>query len=157
MGGWETSPPFLTNATSKYLIIKVNTMPRGIPKVKKESIETLQENYLTGPANEPISEVREQMQEDAIIVFSQVPQHEKVIFRNQRDPGYPLDFHYASKTHPFKQYTLIDGKEYTLPSEVVRNLEGCKEYVYKHRKTSEGIPEIYTAGYKSHFVCERAA
>ena len=80
---------------------------------------------------------------------------EKIVFRNQRDPGYPLEFHYASKNHPFKQYKLIDGESYTLPFEVVKNLEQCRENIEKYRRNAQGIPEVYVAGYKTHFVCER--
>lgn len=127
-------------------------------RVKKIPVEKLQEDHLTGPANESIEEVREVLKDKKVVISNEVPQHEKIVFRNQRDPGYPLEFHYASKTHPFKQYSLIDGQEYTLPKEVIRNLEGCRENIEKYRKNhSSGLPEIYVAGYKTHFVCERAA
>lgn len=127
-------------------------------KVKKVPVETLQEDHLTGPANESMDEIKEALQVKKVVVTHEVPQHEKIIFRNQRDPGYPLEFHYASKTHPFKQYSLIDGQEYQLPKEVIRNLEGCRENIEKYRKNqNSGLPEIYVAGYKTHFVCERAA
>lgn len=123
---------------------------------KKLPVEKLQEEFLTGPAQESIEQVREELQEDKVVISNRIPQMETIIFRNQRDPGIPLEFHYASKTHPFKQYKLIDGQKYTLPTEVIRNLEGCRENVEKYRRNSEGIPEIYVSGYKTHFVCERA-
>jgi len=127
-------------------------------RVKKIPVEKLQEDHLTGPANESIEEVREVLKDKKVVIANEIPQLEKIIFRNQRDPGYPLEFHYASKTHPFKQYSLIDGQEYSLPKEVIRNLEGCRENIEKYRKNqSSGLPEIYVAGYKTHFVCERAA
>jgi hypothetical protein len=127
-------------------------------RVKKIPVEKLQEDHLTGPADESIEEVREVLKDKKVVIANEIPQLEKIIFRNQRDPGYPLEFHYASKTHPFKQYSLIDGQEYTLPKEVIRNLEGCRENIEKYRKNqSSGLPEIYVAGYKTHFVCERAA
>ncbi len=127
-------------------------------RVKKIPVEKLQEDHLTGPADESIEEVREVLKDKKLVITNEIPQHEKIVFRNQRDPGYPLEFHYASKTHPFKQYSLIDGQEYTLPKEVIRNLEGCRENIEKYRKNqSSGLPEIYVAGYKTHFVCERAA
>lgn len=127
-------------------------------KVKKVPVETLQEEHLIGPANEPMEIVRKELKENEIVIMADIPQMEKIIFRNQRDPGYPLEFHYASKSHPFKMYTLTDGQEYTLPKEVIRNLEGCRENIEKYRKSSHsGLPEIYVAGYKTHFVCERAA
>lgn len=124
---------------------------------KKIDVETLQANHLAGPADEPIEQVRKELKENEIVVTNEVPKFEKVIFRNQRDPGHPLEFHYASKTHPFKQYTLIDGKTYDLPVEVIKNLEQCRENIEKYRRNADGIPEIYIAGYKTHFVCERAA
>jgi len=82
---------------------------------------------------------------------------EKIIFRNQRDPGHDLEFHYSSKTHPFKQYKLVDGQTYDLPWEVIRNLEGCRENIEKYKRNDSGLPTIYVAGYRTHFVCERAA
>lgn len=123
-------------------------------KEKKVPVEQLQEQHLAGPADEPIEQIRYEMQEQ-IVFAKEVPKYEKVIFRNQRDPGYPLEFHRSSKTHPFKMYTLIDGKEYDLPLEVILELEQCRENVEKYRRNADGLPEIYTAGYKSHFVCER--
>lgn len=122
---------------------------------KKIAVEELQENHLAGPADEPIEEVAAALKENQVVVVAEVPKHEKITFRNQRDPGYPLEFHYASKAHPFKQYKLIDGHEYTLPIEVIKNLESCREDVHKYRRNSEGVPEVYVAGYKTHFVCER--
>lgn len=124
---------------------------------EKVPVETLQEEYLTGPATETKEEIAKNLQVGKVVVSQAIPHMEKVIFRNQRDPGHTLDFHYASKTHPFKTYTLIDGETYTLPLEVIRNLEGCRENVEKYRKNAQGLPEIYIAGYKTHFVCERAA
>jgi hypothetical protein len=124
-------------------------------KEKKIPVEELQENHLTGPANESIEEVEVALKENTVVPVAVMPQVETVIFRNQRDPGHPLEFHYSSSTHPFKQYKLIDGKKYQLPREVVVNLEQCRENIEKYRRNSDGIPEVYVAGYKSHFVCER--
>jgi hypothetical protein len=127
-------------------------------KEKKVPVEKLQEDHLTGPASESMDEIRDELQVDKVVVAHEMPQAESIIFRNQRDPGYPLEFHYASKTHPFKQYKLIDGQAYQLPREVVKNLESCRENIEKYRKNSHsGLPEVYIAGYKTHFVCERAA
>lgn len=122
---------------------------------KKIPVEKLQENHLSGPADESIEEVAIELKENQVVVAEEMPHYEKITFRNQRDPGYPLEFHYASKTHPFKQYKLIDGMEYNMPVEVIKNLEGCRENIHKYRKSNEGIPEVYIAGYKTHFVCER--
>jgi len=123
---------------------------------KKVPVEKLQEQHLTGPADQPIEQIAEELKDNQVVVVNEIPKYEKVIFRNQRDPGHVLEFHYASKTHPFKMYKLIDGVQYDLPTEVIRNLESCRENIHKYRRSSEGIPEVYTAGYKTHFVCERA-
>lgn len=124
-------------------------------RLQKIPVEKLQEDHLTGPADETMEEVRESLQVDKIVITTEVPKTEMVVFRNQRDPGYMLEFHYASKSHPFKQYKLIDGHKYDLPIEVIRNLEACRENIEKYRKNADGVPEIYIAGYKTHFVCER--
>jgi hypothetical protein len=122
---------------------------------KKVPVEELQQNHLAGPADETMEKVAEELKDNQIVVIHEKPQYEKVTFRNQRDPGHPLEFHYASKTHPFKMYKLIDGAQYDLPWEVIKNLEGCRENIHKYRRNGEGIPEVYIAGYKTHFVCER--
>lgn len=122
---------------------------------KKLPVEQLQENHLAGPADESIDEVADALQENQVVIVNEMPRVEKVIFRNQRDPGHVLEFHYSSKTHPFKQYKLVDGAQVDLPLEVIKNLEQCRENIEKYRRNSEGIPEIYIAGYKTHFVCER--
>lgn len=126
-------------------------------RAKKIPVEKLQEEHLTGPADQSIMEVAEELGLEKVVIAHEIPHVETIIFRNQRDPGYPLEFHYSSKSHPFKQYKLIDGVRYTLPLEVIRNLESCRENIEKYRRNSEGLPEVYVAGYKTHFVCERAA
>lgn len=123
---------------------------------EKIPVEELQKNHLAGPADESIDEVAEALQENQVVISTQMPRADRITFRNQRDPGHALSFHYASKTHPFKQYTLIDGHEYTLPHEVIKNLESCRENIEKYKRNSEGLPQVYVAGYKNHFVCERA-
>ncbi len=124
---------------------------------KKLPVEQLQEDHLTGPADESVEAAARALKVGQVVPAKSVPHIEKITFRNQRDPGYPLEFHYASATHPFKQYVLTDGETYSLPWEVIRNLESCRENIEKYRRNSAGIPEIYVAGYKTHFVCERAA
>ena len=126
-----------------------------VSRRKKPPVEKLQEEHLKGPADESIDQVRRELKEDEVVVANFTPQYETVIFRNQRDPGHVLEFHYYSKSHPFKQYKLIDGHQYQLPYEVIKNLESCRENIEKYRKNKDGIPEIYIAGYKTHFVCER--
>lgn len=124
-------------------------------KEKKLPVERLQEEYLSGPADESVQQVLEELKVDEVVVSTNMPRMEKIVFRNQRDPGHVHIFFYASGTHPYRTYKLIDGKEYTLPWEVIKNLEGCRENIEKYRKNSDGLPEIYIAGYKTHFVCER--
>lgn len=118
-------------------------------------VAQLQENHLQGPAQEDIEQIRAEMGNERIATVHEIPTHETIVFRNQRDPGHMLEFHYASRAVPFKMYKLIDGHKYTLATEVIRNLEGCRENVHKYRRNSDGNPEIYIAGYKTHFVCER--
>lgn len=130
-------------------------MATVVKKERKIPVDQLQEQHLSGPADESIEQVRDELQVDKIVFSSDIPKVEKVIFRNQRDPGHVLEFHYASKSHPFKQYKLIDGHQYDLPVEVIKNLERCRENIEKYRRNADGIPEIYVAGYKTHFVCER--
>lgn len=122
---------------------------------KKVPVEQLQQDHLAGPADESIEKVAQELKENQIVIADSTPKYERVTFRNQRDPGYPLEFHYASKECPFKQYKLIDGHQYDLPIPVIKNLESCREDIHKYRRSSEGIPEIFVAGYKTHFVCER--
>ncbi len=126
-------------------------------KEEKIPVEELQENFLTGAMEEPIEKTRKELKADELVEAKAIPHIEKIIFRNQRDPGHPLEFHYSSKTHPFKQYKLIDGDTYQLPWEVIRNLESCRENIEKYRRNNDGLPQVYIAGYKTHFVCERAA
>ena len=96
-------------------------MATVVKKERKIPVDQLQEQHLSGPADESIEQVRDELQVDKIVFSSDIPKVEKVIFRNQRDPGHVLEFHYASKTHPFKQYKLIDGHQYDLPVEVIKN------------------------------------
>lgn len=123
---------------------------------RKEKVEDLQENYLVGISEESIEESAEALGENKVVVAHEEPRYERIVFRNHRDPGHVLEFHYMSKTHPFKQYKLIDGHTYNLPVEVVRNLEGCKTPIEKYRRNKDNIPEIYVAGHRNHFMCERA-
>lgn len=90
--------------------------------------------------------------ESGIVIATQIPEYRNVIFINQRDPGYPLEFHYASGTHPLKHYKLLDGKEHTLPVEVIEHLESCAERQYGYRKGMDGHPEMFTKGLKYIFT-----
>lgn len=137
-------------------------MPRGIPRKPKEIImkdqpEEVQKAalFLEGPLTVDLKT------EEKIILSNHVPKYEKIIFHNNRDPGCTLYFHYHSKTHPLKHYTLGHGLEYNLPVEVIKHLEGenkndpysCHTRIYSQRKNYEGLPENYVSGYKPYFTC----
>lgn len=89
-----------------------------------------------------------------LVKCTSIPEMRKVQFVNGRDPGYPLDFHYHSKTHPLKQYTLHHGFDYDLPEEIIDHLENCCERQYGYRKSREGHPEMYVKGLKYLFQCK---
>lgn len=116
--------------------------------------ETIERNFLQEtPDCLPINET--------VVVATEIPKHERIIFINNRDPDCALFFHYATKTHPLKQYTLMHGLEYDLPIEVIKHLEGTNNYdpyschtrIYSERKNYEGNPENYVSGYKPYFQC----
>lgn len=94
--------------------------------------------------------------ESGIVVTSYIPEMRKIVFVNNRDPGYPLEFHYHSKTHPMKQYKLVHSHEYDLPVEVIEHLEGCSEPQYAYKTGEEGHPEMYVKGKKFIFQCRTA-
>lgn len=123
---------------------------------KKLPVDKLQEEHLHGPADEMMSVVENELKENEVVVVDEMPRYEWVIFRNQRDPGQIHEFHFSNHRHPFHMYKLIDGHKYQLHEDVIKNLESCRENIEKYRKNADGIPEIYVAGYKSYFVCERA-
>ena len=84
----------------------------------------------------------------ALVMSNHIPEYRRVVFLNGRDNGYPLDFHYSSKTHPVKIYKLFHGREYDLPVEVIEHLEGCREPIYSRRIGANGLNEDYISSYK---------
>lgn len=100
--------------------------------------------------------------EQKVVVATEIPKMERIVFQNNRDPGCALYFHYCSATHPLKHYTLAHGLEYDLPVEVIKHLEGqnendpysCHSRIYSQRKNYEGLPENYVSSYKPHFICK---
>lgn len=90
-------------------------------------------------------------EEGQIVTAKYIPEMKRVQFINGRDPGYPLEFHYHSKTHPLKHYTLYHGKEYDLPVEIIDHLESCAERQYGYRQGPNGHPEMYVKGLKYNF------
>lgn len=116
--------------------------------------ETIERNFLKEePDCLPINET--------VVVAKEIPKYERIIFINNRDPGCALYFHYATETHPLKQYTLMHGLEYDLPVEVIKHLEGTNNYdpyschsrIYSQRKNYEGLPENFVSGHKPYFQC----
>lgn len=93
---------------------------------------------------------------ERIIISQEIPKYRKVVFLNGRDPGYPLDFHYSSGTHPLKIYKLLHGHEVELPEEVIEHLESCSEPVYAYRKGLDGHPQMYIESRKFIFQCRNA-
>jgi len=93
---------------------------------------------------------------EGIVTSTHIPEMRRIIFVNGRDPGYPLEFHYHTKTHPLKQYKLLHGHEYDLPVEVIEHLEGCNEPVYAYRTGLDGHPEMYIKSKKFIFQCRTA-
>jgi hypothetical protein len=117
-------PKKLNDATSE--IIQKNILeenPEGFPKAKEE----------------------------ALPIVKEIPKIERIVFRNDRDPGIPLEFHYSSKTIPLTQYKLFDGQEYDLPVEVIEHLEDRKIPISAYRKGMDGHPERFISGYKYNF------
>jgi hypothetical protein len=93
---------------------------------------------------------------EKVAVVKMMPKFRKIVFLNGRDPGYPLDFHYASKTHPLKIYKLLHGQEYDLPEEVIEHLESCAEPQYAYRKGLDGHPQMFVESRKFIFQCRNA-
>jgi hypothetical protein len=91
---------------------------------------------------------------DQVVVAKEVPKYREIEFLNGRDPGYPLEFHYHSKTHPLKHYTLYHGQKKMLPEEVIDHLENCAERQYAYRIGPNGQPEMYVKGLKYVFRCK---
>ena len=126
-------------------------MPRGRPKQKsklnEQEAKKIEENILLENP-EGLPDIQ------PIQVFKEIPKMETIVFRNDRDPGLPLEFHYASKTHPLKQYKLIHGQVYTLPLEIVEHLESCAVPIYGYRKGLDGHPEMFITAMKYQYQCK---
>lgn len=89
-----------------------------------------------------------------LVIAKEVPKYRKIQFMNGRDPGYPLEFHYHSKTHPLKHYTLYHGMEHELPEEVIDHIENCHENIYAYKTGVNGHPEMYVKSHKYIFQCK---
>ncbi len=120
--------------------------PRRMQRLNDAKSEVIADNVLKqDPEGLPSTE---DLKMDQIVIAKNIPEYRSVIFLNGRDPGYPLDFHYASKTHPLKIYKLIHGHEHKLPVEVIEHLESCAEPQYAYRRGADGHPEMYQVSKK---------
>lgn len=126
--------------------------PKAQPKLNNSKPEVIEENWLQqNPEGFTSSKVPEP---DEIVFSNHIPEMRKIVFINGRDPGQELMFHYHTKTHPLKHYTLFHGKEYDLPVEVIEHLENCAEKQYGYRQGPNGHPEMYTKGLKYLYSCK---
>jgi hypothetical protein len=124
-------------------------MPRAKPKLNNSKAEVVHQAFL---AETP--EGFEEPQAPDIVISHYVPEYRRIQFINGRDPGQELMFHYHSKTHPLKHYTLFHGKEYDLPVEIIDHLETRVECIYGYRPGPSGHPEMYVKGHKYPFSCK---
>jgi hypothetical protein len=128
-------------------------MARPRKNLNEHPPEYIAENHLKEDP-EGLPPCESMSNEGKIVIAKYVPEMRKVQFVNGRDPGQELMFHYHSKTHPLKHYTLYHGKEYDLPVEIIEHLENCAERQYGYRQGPNGHPEMYVKGYKYIFQCK---
>lgn len=125
--------------------------PRKMRRLNDAKSEVIAENVLQeNPEGLPPIDYS---QGEKVVIAKQIPKYRKIVFLNGRDPGVALMFHYSSKTHPLKNYTLFHGYEHELPEEVIEHLEQCHEPQYAYRKGTNGHPEQYTESVKYIFQC----
>lgn len=125
-------------------------MAKTPSKLSEEQVSYIEKNFLSESPEglPPVAAVKEE------VVAEYVPVMKRVIFLNGRDPGQELMFHYHSKTHPLKHYTLYHGKEYDLSEEIIEHLETRCEAQYGHRIGASGHPEMYYKAPKYIFRCQ---
>lgn len=128
-------------------------MARPQSKFKNASSETIEQNLLQENP-EGLPSCGTVPAEGEIVIAKYIPEMRRIQFINGRDPGQELMFHYHSKTHPLKHYTLYHGKEYDLPVEIIEHLESCAEKQYGYRLGPNGHPEMYTKTLKYIFRCQ---
>lgn len=122
-------------------------------KLNSKPAEYIEENILKADP-EGLSPMSDRNPNEEVVIAEHVPEHRWVQFINGRDPGQELMFHYHSKTHPLKHYTLYHGKDYYLPVEIIEHLESCAEKIYGYRPGQSGHPEMYTKSLKYIFRCQ---
>jgi hypothetical protein len=115
-------------------------------RLNDASPQVIEENFLKQNPDPVVAGLPDEA--TGIVIANHITPMRRVIFINGRDPGVPLSFHHASKTHPLKQYTLLDGFEYELPVEVIDSLEERHIPEYGYRKSQQGHPEMYVMGKK---------
>lgn len=124
-------------------------MARPKSKLNQANSEVIEANVLQeNPEGLPEAKVTK------VPVVKVMPKMEKIMFRNDRDPGFALEFHYHSATHPLHHYKLFHGKEYTLPIEIVDHLESRAVPIYGYRRGPDGHPEMFISSYKHQFSCK---
>ena len=128
-------------------------MAKTRSKLNDKSEEYIEQNILKD-SPEGLPPCASVPDEGEIVVAHFIPEMRRVQFINGRDPGQELMFHYHSKTHPLKHYTLFHGKEYDLPVEIIEHLENCAEKQYGYRPGPSGHPEMYTKSLKYIFRCQ---
>ncbi len=128
---------------------KLQRQRQSKSKLNEEKSEVIQEQILQENPEGLESVVGK------IALVKEVPPIERVIFRNMRDPGVTLEFHYCTKTMPLTMYKLQDGKEYDLPCEVVEHLMDRKVPVYAYKRDSDGLPQQYIKTYRFNFNIQR--
>lgn len=118
-------------------------------KLNDASSEVIEKNILQeNPEGFP------EAKEEKIAVVKVMPKMDTIIFRNDRDPGIPLEFHYSSKSIPLTQYKLLHDHEYVLPVEVIEHLESRVIPIYSYRKGADGHPEMFVTGNRHQFTCK---
>lgn len=124
-------------------------MPRPKSKLNNAKSDVVHQAFL-----EETPEGFSEPEAPEIVISHYVPEYRRIQFINGRDPGQELMFHYHSKTHPLKHYTLFHGKEYDLPVEIIDHLETRVECIYGYRPGPSGHPEMYVKGHKYPFSCK---
>lgn len=128
--------------------------PQRMQRLNDAKSEVIAENVFK--ENPDGLEKSDDILSEKVAVYNTIPNFRKIIFLNGRDPGYPLDFHYSSATHPLKIYKLLHGKEYELPEEIISHLEQCAEPQYAKRIGVHGYEETFVVSKKYIFQCRNA-
>jgi len=116
-------------------------------KLNESKPENIENNFLKEEQNFAPNE--------KIAVVKDLPPMETIVFRNNRDNGQVLEFHFEDrkKNCPLTHYEFFDGKTYTLPIPVIEHLENCKEPIYEEVE-GEGGMERRIKAWKYNFSCK---